>query len=229
MIRTLLVSLGTLSVFAASSLFAGNATPVTTAPQASVHDARVESGDRVDDVIAAAVIGSISRQFDARDVTVQLERVSVTPASIQDRQVDGRGRLRIDGDAEWLPFEFAGLYDMASAEVTYPRLQLGDARSAADVSTGSSLARSFDRQITQALAAEFQSQQVHWTLAHASAAGSGRFIRFDGRGTADFGADGSSLARVEGVYDTRAGRWLRVHYELGGEADSGVGPSVATL
>jgi len=44
----------------------------------------------------------------------------------------------------------------------------------------------------------------------------GRFTRVQGSGTADFGAEGSTPAQVEGLYDTASRQWVRVHYELGG-------------
>ncbi|WP_133500074.1 hypothetical protein [Cognatilysobacter terrigena] len=218
-LRSTLLSVGTFSALAATSLVAGhrpmaNAAPLVAQPTAPAPTARVQTREQVDDAIAAAVIGSITRQFDTSDVLVQLGKVDVRPASIQDRQVTGDGRLRIDGQGEWIPFRFAAMYDTASTEVTYPQLELGGGDGKA-VAAGSSLATSLDAQVTKALKTEFQSQPVKWTAGAVKATDVGRFVRVDGAGLVDFGADGSTPAQVQGLYDNTSHRWVRVHYELG--------------
>ena len=215
-LRTTLISIGTFAALAATSIVGGHqGRPVdagaAATPAASMDMARP---DRVDDAVAAAVIESISRQFDTADVLVQLGRVDVRPASIQDRRVTGAGRLRIDGSGDWIPFRFDALYDTASAEVTYPKLDLGGG-TPAKVANTSALATSLDGQVAKALGNEFQSQPVRWSLADARSEQLGRFTRVEGSGVADFGVDGSTPAQVEGLYDTAARRWVRVHYELG--------------
>lgn len=228
MIRTHVLSLGIVSVLAAGSLLAGtNASPVSvTAPIRTVTAAaantspatREQAVDAMDAAVAAAVIGSVSSQFHAFDVQVQIDGMRVLPSSIQDRQVTGAGRLQIGGDAEWIPFQFAALYDTANTEVTHPKLTLGGA-GATNVSPRSPVAKAFNGQISQALATEFSGQAVHWSLDHATSTGKGRFVRIEGGGTADFGADGRTRAHVEGMLDTTTGSWARVHYELGGGSE----------
>jgi hypothetical protein len=227
-LRTTLLSIGTFSALAATSMIAGHQTPAAAAsPDTPVVGQGVPAtAAPVDDAIAAAVIESISRQFDTSDVVVQLGTVEIRPASVQDRRVTGEGRLRIDGGDDWVPFRFDAMYDTASAEVTYPRLDLGSGTSAG-VATTSALATSLDRQVTKALKAEFQSQPVRWSLANARTSQLGRFTRVRGSGIADFGADGSTPAQVEGLYDTASNRWVRVRYELGGDARDA--QSVASL
>jgi hypothetical protein len=227
-LRTTLLSIGTFSALAATSMIAGHQAPASAAsPDApGVVQGIASTAALVDDAIAAAVIESISRQFDTSDVVVQLATVQVRPASIQDRRVTGEGRLRIDGGNDWVPFHFDAMYDTASAEVTYPRLDLGSGTSAG-VPTTSALAASLDGQVTKALKAEFQSQPVRWSLASARTSQLGRFTRVQGDGVADFGPDGSTPAQVEGLYDTASNRWVRVRYELGGE--TGGAQAVASL
>jgi hypothetical protein len=227
-LRTTLLSIGTFSALAATSLIAGHQAPAaasTTSAAAEMPVSTLQASTKVDDAIAAAVIESISHQFDTADVVVQLGDVQVRPASIQDRRVTGAGRLRIDGASEWVPFHFDAMYDTSSAEVTYPRLDLGSATTAA-LASGSPLATSLDGQVNAALKSEFQSQPVHWSLASARTSQIGRFMRVQGSGVADFGADGSTPAQVEGLYDGVAKKWVRVRYELGPAADAG---SVASL
>lgn len=217
-LRTTLLSIGTFSALAATSIVTGHQAPAARTALAASAPAAVSSelapSTKVDDAVAAAVIESISHQFDTTDVVVQLGAVTVRPASIQDREVTGSGKLRINGNAEWIPFQFAAMYDTASAEVTYPKLDLGGGASA-KVSTDSAIAASLDIQVSRALRSEFQSQPVQWSLQAANAVQLGRFTRVQGSGIADFGAEGSTPAQVEGLYDTAAQRWVRVHYELG--------------
>ncbi|HEY4583811.1 MAG TPA: hypothetical protein VIG88_13275 [Lysobacter sp.] len=226
-LRTVLLAAGTFSALAATSLVAGNRTapaPLVAKPVAAAAQARLEAREQIDDAVAAAVIGSISRQFDAEDVVVQLGRVAILPASIQDRQVSGNGRLQIGGDGEWIPFRFDATYDTASAEVTYPQLTLGG-EDASTVATGSPLAASLGRQVAAALRSEFQNQPVRWTAGDVQAASIGRYVRVQGQGIADFGDEGATPAQVQGLYDSVARRWIRVHYELGPTATD----AVATL
>lgn len=216
-LRTTLLSVGTFSMLAATSLVSGHRAPVdaaAAAPAPAQSSPALPPASHVDDAVAAAVIESISHQFDTGDVVVQLGKVDVRPASIQDREVVGDGQLRIDGQGEWIPFRFAAMYDTASDEVTYPQLDL-QAGAGKAIDRRSALAASLDRQVGKALKTEFQSQPVAWSLAKARVSGIGRFLRVDGEGLADFGADGNTPAQVEGLYDTVAKRWVRVHYELG--------------
>lgn len=239
MIRTLLVSLGTASALAASSLFAGGATAASASPASTTATGvtaaadkapvtRAQASNAMDAALAAAIIGSLSSQFAASNVRVQLDDMKVVPTSIQDRQVTGAGRMQLNGDSEWIPFKFAALYDTASTEVTYPQLQLGGG-AATPLAPRSTLAKAFTTQVLHALATEFSDQRVRWSLDHATSRGNGRFVRVEGDGNANFGNDGRTRAHVQGVLDTRTGNWARVHYELG--ADSRwVDPSpVATL
>lgn len=229
MLRPMLLTVSTLASLAAGSLIAegrdAGAAPVARALDSTAHS-RMDARDPLQDAVAAAVIGSVARQFDTDDVTVKLDRVDTLPASIQDREVQGTGRVRLDGDPQWIPFRFAALYDTESTEVTYPRLQLGEAgRTAATPA----LARSLSNRVGTALAAEFEGQPVSWTAGPVTVSGDGaRFVRVSGTGVADFGVEGQVPAQVEGLYDRRQSRWLRVNYELGGAAID-AGAQVASL
>lgn len=182
-------------------------------------DASAAARNVVDDAVAAAVIGSISGQFDTDDVTVQLGDVDVMPLSVRDREVQGSGRLRIDGDAQWIPFRFAALYDTEVAEVSQPRLQLGAAGTAR--AADADLAQSLQARVASAMATEFVGQPVSWTQGGASVSGGdARFVRVSCTGVADFGSEGQVDARVDALYDRRSGRWLRVSYELGQAVES---------
>lgn len=232
MYRPILLTVGTVAALAAGSMLAHGrdaAVPVVGKAAPSARDAQGEGAERMNDALAAAVIGSISREFDTGDVTVQLGRVDVLPTSIRDRELRGTGRLRLDGDPQWIDFSFAALYDTENAEVTYPRLHLADSAqmSAADAA----LARSLQARVASALGAEFAGQPVAWTQGATTVAGAqGRFVRVRGSGVADFGIEGRVDARVEALYDRAAKRWLRVSYELAPEQDAAMaGQPVASL
>lgn len=228
--RLLVLSLATTLSLAAGSMAAhGRSTGTPLLARAvEAPQARAEGAETVDDVVAAAVIGSIGRQFDTNDVTVQLGEMDVVPLSVRDRELQGAGRLRIDGDAQWIPFRFAALYDTEMAEVTYPRLELGgdEATDAVDPR----VAQGLRAQVAQALAAEFAGQPVAWTPGVTTmSGGDARFVRVSGTGLADFGAEGRVDAQVDALFDRRTGRWLRVSYELG-PSESAMEPgAVASL
>lgn len=232
MFRPILLTLTTAATLAAGSMIAHGRdsvdAPGASAGATTAHSPLV-SRERVSDAIATAVISSISRQFDTNDVTVKFDSVDVAPASVQDREVAGAGRLRLAGDPQWIPFRFAALYDTESTEVTHPRLHLGDD----DVAGGSNaaLGRSLESRVAAELKSEFAGQAVTWTLGETSVAAHGaRFVHVVGTGVADFGLEGSVRTAVQGLYDREAGRWLRVNYELGaGEEWAEAGEAVATL
>lgn len=230
MLRPLILTVSTVASLAAGSFIAegrGTGSPVVARALGPAPHSQLDARDALNDAVAAAVIGSVSRQFDSDDVTVKLDDVRIAPASIQDREVRGQGRLRLDGDSQWIPFEFAALYDTGSTEVTYPRLNLGDAGVA---TADAALARSLATKVDAALRAEFEGQAVSWTPGASTIAGEGgRFIRVSGTGVADFGVEGQAPARVEGLYDSKSARWVRVNYELGAGESARETPVLASL
>lgn len=222
MIRSILLTLGTMSTLAAGSLVTdgrGTAAPAPIAHAVSTGGTGLDRPDVVDDAVAAAVIGSIAAQFDTADVTVKLDDVAVIPASIQDREVRGEGRVRVGADGGWIPFRVTALYDAESTEVTYPRLVLGQAQGEA-IAADASIVHSLDARVAKALRAEFADQPVAWSLDRATVTGGdARYLQVRGSGVADFGAEGSAQTQVDALYDRRTGQWLRVNYELGVPAE----------
>lgn len=233
-LRTTLVAVGTFAALAATSLVAGQRAPLLTASDTPVPVVATRAAgepavaSRIDDAIGAAVVQSIARQFATSDVVVELGDVRVRPASIQDREVTGAGRLRIDGAGPWIPFHIDAMYDTASTEVTSPRLDLGGDVSAA-AAPSAAISASLDRQVVHALRGEFQDQPVAWSTGTLRSVDLGRYVRVEGDGQVDFGPDGSTAATVHGLYDREAKRWLRVRYELGGESATAAGAALASL
>lgn len=229
MYRPVLLTATAIAGLAAGSLIAqGRDTRVPRAPAVSQAQ-HVHAPARIDDALAAAVIRTVSDQFDTNDVTVQLGRMEVTPLSARDRGLHGNGRLRLDGGAQWIPFQFTALFDTELSEVSGTQLRLAGSGPARAADAG--LARALSERMGRALKAEFPSQPVEWTQQVARVSGEdARFVHISGNGLVDFGAEGQVDAALEALYDRSTGRWLRVSYELGPSAgDARTGAAVASL
>lgn len=227
------IALLSLMLLAGAGLVASAAPSETQAPQAIVAKAldatpesRMEGDQAIDAAVAAALIGAISSEFDERRVEVKLDRVEVAPAGLVQRDVRGTGRLMIGSDEGWIPFEFAALYDTDSSSVDYPALTLGGTGQAVAADAG--LTRRLANEVDRRLGIEFAEQPVELRLDSVRLVPAGRhYLRLDANGIADFGAEGSTQAGVQALYDPRNGEWLRVSYELGAAANRGIDQAVA--
>ena len=181
---------------------------------------RFEGDEALDGAVAAAVIGAVGNQFGEQQVAVKLDQVAVVPASPQDRSVSGEGRLQIGAEPQWIPFRFSALYDTVATSVSYPRLKIGGHLDGREIASDSTIAKELSAQVDAALGAEFQGQGVDLALDRITTHGLGkRYLQVSAQGTADFGAEGTTAAQVEGMYDRRNGHWVRVDYELGGTSN----------
>jgi hypothetical protein len=227
------IALLSLMLLAGAGLVASAAPSETQAPQAIVAKAldatpesRMEGDQAIDAAVAAALIGAISSEFDERRVEVKLDRIQVAPASLVQRDVRGTGRLMIGSDEDWIPFEFAALYDTELSSVDYPALTLGGTGQAVAADAG--LTRRLANEVDRRLGIEFAEQPVELRLDSVRLVPAGRhYLRLDANGIADFGAEGSTQAGVQALYDPRNGEWLRVSYELGAAANRGIDQAVA--
>jgi hypothetical protein len=227
------IALLSLMLLAGAGLVASAAPSGTQAPQAIVAKAldatpesRMEGDQAIDAAVAAALIGAISSEFDERRVEVKLDRVEVAPAGLVQRDVRGTGRLMIGSDEGWIPFEFAALYDTDSSSVDYPALTLGGTGQAVAADAG--LTRRLANEVDRRLGIEFAEQPVELRLDSVRLLPAGRhYLRLDANGIADFGAEGSTQAGVQALYDPRNGEWLRVSYELGAAASRSIDQAVA--
>lgn len=191
-------------------------------------ESRIEGDQAMDGAIATAVIAAVGRQFDEARVEVKLDNVSVQPASIQDRAVEGHGRLQLGGVRTWIPFRFEALYDTESTAVSSPRLVLGDARPGNEVASGSDIARTLAERVDTALQAEFSLQPFDLVIDRVVTQNAGeRLVQVRGTGTVDFGPEGTTATRIDALYDPVEARWLRVDYELGPTANWGDTPRPA--
>jgi hypothetical protein len=227
------IALLSLMLLAGAGLVASASPSGTQAPQAIVAKAldttpesRMEGDQAIDAAVAAALIGAISSEFEERRVELKLDRVEVAPAGLVQRDVRGTGRLMIGSDEGWIPFEFAALYDTELSSVDYPALTLGGTGQAVAADAG--LTRRLANEVDRRLGIEFAEQPVELILDSVRLLPAGRhYLRLDANGIADFGAEGSTQAGVQALYDPRNGEWLRVSYELGAVANRGIERAVA--
>lgn len=187
-------------------------------------ESRGEAAQAIDAALAAALIGAVAAQFDERGVEVKLERVLADPENLVDIRVDGQGRMRIGDQPEWLPVRVQGLYDSVALSVDQPRITIGGDAPGEELAATSPVGRSLQQLAGERLQREFVQQPVALRLdtLTRSSAGS-RYARVDARGTARFD-DGTAPVSVHGLYDVRTGRWLRIAYELAGNAPADVDP-----
>lgn len=199
------------------------ATPVqkdVVAQSLQAPQTRAEAREAEDAAVAAAVIGAISGQFGERKVQVKLDDVHSTPNSLLEADVAGEGRLLIGDDDEWLAFRFAGLYDIASATASAPRLLIGGDAPGSQLPRDSAIATQLRGEVQSRLDEEFREQAVRFDLDRADTLDAGkRYSRIEASGIADFGRDGRTPADIHALYDRRDHAWVRVSYELGSTAN----------
>ena len=187
------------------------------APKPAVAGPAVGGTEAINGAVAGVLIAALGEQFGGRPVSIMLDRVNVQPASIRDRAVSGEGRARIDGDEDWIGFRFSTLYDVTFNSAAYPDISLGGVTSGErDIPNDTVLVRELDERVVQGLGKEFAGQVVRLQLDRITTVEAGsRYLRINANGIADFGAEGTSPARIEALYDRRGKAWLRVNYELG--------------
>lgn len=187
---------------------------------------RIEGDEAMDGAVAAAVIGAVAQQFGQAQVAVKLDKVAVDVASLRDRTVSGDGRLQIGSDLEWIPFQFAALYDTVGTTVSYPQLKIGGGPETLPIAADSKIALALSNKLDAALRTEFPEQPVEMVMERVTTSAVGtRYLQVKGTGIADFGVEGTTAAQVEALYDRSSGQWLRVDYELGATSNWADRPS----
>lgn len=192
--------------------------------RASQPTSRAEGDETIRNAVAAVVIGALSERFGDGPVAVRLDTVEVDATSIRDRLVHGEGRMQIGSDEQdWLGFRYRTLYDTFEGSAANPRLTLGSiADDARMIPNDAALLQALDGEVARRVAVEFAGQPVAVRLDTVTTVETGaRFLRLDGAGTADFGSEGSTPARVDALYNRRDKRWRHVGYELGPSAAVG--------
>jgi hypothetical protein len=188
---------------------------MSTGHAAIAPQSRVEGRRAIDDATAASLIGAITSQFGPRMVTVRLGPLNVEPAGLSQRDISGRGQLRIDDDTTWIPFRFRALYDTREATTGATQLVLGDDHPALLLAGNSPLVGRLDTALSRRLQDEFSQQHVGIALGavHSASVG-GHYLVLHAQGRADFGSDGQAGTDVHALYDTRTRQWLQLDYRL---------------
>lgn len=174
-------------------------------------DTRAEQA--IEDAAAAAVIGALQARFDGQTVEFRMGDMRSERASLRDIALHGRGQIRLDGNAGWLPVRFDALYDTDAQAVQSPAIVLGDGELARSAQTPP--LAGLQTQVARAMGAEFASQQVDFTLSDARVvADDGRRMVVRGDGIARFDGHDSAKATVHAVYERGTGRWLDPQYDF---------------
>jgi hypothetical protein len=194
----------------------------TNAPDAPIGDlaapAEAALDLRVQDAAAAAVIAALRAQFQQRDIELRIDDLQGEQVSLRDMQLDGHGRIRIEGSQAWLPVRFQALYDTATATMLSPAVTL-DRTSAAVAPAADLPTASLDEVVTRKLAAEFASQRVGFDLAEARVTGGdARYALVEGGGVASFAGEGEAPVLLQAVFDRAQQAWIRVDYRMDGES-----------
>ena len=195
-------------------------TAIKAAATSAAPQSRVEGDEAMDAAVAAAVIGAVSGQFGDRAVTVKLDSVKVEPSSIRDRSVSGDGRLQIGDAQDWLAFQFKAQYDTQGASVTYPHLTIGGTGGGTLLAPSAPMAKTLLTYVDRVVSREFAGQPVVIAFEQVKTIdASGRYVRVEAVGSADFRAEGRTPAFVQALYDRKTNEWINVGYELGTTAN----------
>jgi hypothetical protein len=208
--------------------FAQAGDPVQAAAEQDTPMASLPAGDDVRNAVAAVLVGALGAEFGDAMVDVRLDSVEVAVESARDHVVSGTGRVRIGagagasaasetstGDGDWLAFQYRTRYDTLFASAGWPDVQLGggDER---EVPNDAMLVAELEERLAGELEQLPGAGRVYIQFDAINSVESGqRFVRIDASGIADFGAGGSTSARIDAVYDRRDATWLRVRQELG--------------
>ncbi len=212
----------------AGTVFAQAGDAVQATAEQGTPMASLPVGDDVRNAVAAVLVGALGAEFGDAMVDVRLDSVEVAVESARDHVVSGTGRVRIGAgasasvpgetagaDGDWLAFQYRTRYDTLFASAGWPDVQLGggDER---DVPNDAMLVAELEERLALELEQLPGAGRVYLQFDAISSVESGpRFVRIDASGIADFGAGGSTSARVDAVYDRRDATWLRVRQELG--------------
>ncbi len=194
--------------------------PIVASAAGGAPQSRAEGAQAIDDALAAALVGAITTQFDERVIEVKLDRVESDLAGFTQRDLHGDARVRIGRDAEWIPVGFSALYDTSTNTVGFPALVLGADAPGQPLPADGRISRQLAQEVDARLDSEFASQEVRFKVDQARVVHvGGRFLRLDANGVADFGAEGTTMASIDALYDPRTQRWVRLNYELGPAAN----------
>ena len=219
------------ALVSATAAFAGTTGAKVAPPAAKVVEAkpirdaagamsRAEGREAADAAIAGALVGIAIEQFNGEKIEIKLDTVDMRAVSPRDREVRGAGQLKVGGEQDWLPFRYRALYDTETQTAGGANITLGDHDNGGKVmATGHAVIVRLREDARQRLLQEFPQQSVALDLDRAQSIASGRYQRILASGSARFDNQPATKVQIEGLYDPRAKRWLRIAYELGDAAN----------
>ncbi|MGJ4802010.1 hypothetical protein ACQYVW_02065 [Luteimonas sp. SDU82] len=201
----------------AQAQLAATAAPARASQAAAQPGAATSGNEALDNAVAAVVVAALAEQMNTASIEVSIDSYEVGIASLRDRNVSGLGRMRLDGDEEWIGFRYSTVYDTTFSSAGYPRLTIGGVSAGErEVPNDSGLVRELEERVMVELDRQFGGRSTRLQLDDINTVqGGGRLLRINAQGIADFGLDGSTPVRIEALYDRVAGAWQRVNYDLG--------------
>ena len=219
-------SLGAVMLLAGAPSLSPQASPSTPTMieaqpirQAANPESRMEGREAAEAAVAGAIVGVANEQFTGERIQVRIEQMRMEVASPRDRSVTGQGQMKVGNEEDWLPFRFRAHYDSETQTAAWASMTLGqDDIGGVEVQPRDQTALTLQREALDRLQREFSQQKVRLDLANIrQLPAGGRYQRFLATGLVGFDRQREKAeARVEGLYDPRTARWIRVAYELGG-------------
>ena len=189
------------------------AAPAGQAPTVSAQD--------MEDAVAAVVVVALTEQFDGEPVSIAIDGYRTSVAGARERVVTGTGTVTPEGGREPIGFSYRTVFDVVAGNAAYPTIAIRQVGTGTErsVPNDAALVGQLDERVASTLSGELGGRRV-WLQFDSirSHESGGRYVRIDAAGIADFGPDGRTPTRVEGLYDRDLARWLRVNYRLGEEA-----------
>ena len=170
--------------------------------------------------VAAVLVATLGDRFGQSMMELRLDAPLVDIEGPREHVVHGVGYLRFTGEGDdWLAFRYRSRYDPLFGSAGYPEVVLGGDGEADDerfVPNDALLLGDLEARVATDLEALPGAGRVFLQLDDISSTQSGeRFVRIEAGGLADFGPGGSTSARVDALYDLRAGAWLSIEHALG--------------
>ena len=168
-------------------------------------------GIKVDDALIGAVIEAIVSQLDGRAVEMKLDAVEQHAD-----EFSGSGKLRIEGEEEWMGFRFRMPRDYRIVGPGDAKIDIGGVSSGErDLPNDPRLVSMLESEILTALSRLPATTSVHLHFDQIETLEAGAsYRRIDTTGIAYFGRDNGRTIRIEGLYDQHKNAWLYTHYWL---------------
>ncbi|MGV8943546.1 hypothetical protein [Thermomonas sp.] len=178
---------------------------------AQAHSAVAPQVVKVDDSLVGALIEAIVRQLDGRAVEVKLDAVSQ-----QGNGLGGTGKLRIEGENEWMGFRFRLPQDYRTVGVGDAGIEIGGiATDERNVPNDPRLLSLLESEILAALSKGSAQTALRLQLDRIETLEAGKsYRRINTTGVADFGREGTRPIRIEALYDQHKNVWLYTRYWL---------------